>query len=163
MECLNCKAHLSEGSRFCVECGAPLPLACSSCGHTNPLNAKFCGNCGTKLAGVSTTLAATAAASSTPAPTESSAERRQLTVMFCDLVGSTALSTQLDLHASEPCALQAQRHALVAVRLRGFDQAAFIGPAGQPQDLGYSRARLVVGPVGIDEDKGLAGDVLDLN
>ncbi len=28
--------------------------------------------------------------------TESPAERRQLTVMFCDLVGSTALSTQLD-------------------------------------------------------------------
>jgi class 3 adenylate cyclase len=39
---------------------------------------------------------ATAAASSTPAPAEASAERRQLTVMFCDLVGSTALSTQLD-------------------------------------------------------------------
>ncbi|MBI3250072.1 MAG: adenylate/guanylate cyclase domain-containing protein [Deltaproteobacteria bacterium] len=28
--------------------------------------------------------------------TQSLAERRQLTVMFCDLVGSTALSTQLD-------------------------------------------------------------------
>ena len=27
---------------------------------------------------------------------ESSAERRQLTVMFCDLVGSTALSSRLD-------------------------------------------------------------------
>ena len=31
---------------------------------------------------------------SPPAPRE--AERRQLTVMFCDLVGSTALSTRLD-------------------------------------------------------------------
>ena len=30
------------------------------------------------------------------APTSASAERRQLTVMFCDLVGSTALSTRLD-------------------------------------------------------------------
>src|SRR6201993_1956823 len=30
-----------------------------------------------------------------PAPHDSS-ERRQLTVMFCDLVGSTALSTRLD-------------------------------------------------------------------
>jgi class 3 adenylate cyclase len=27
---------------------------------------------------------------------QSSAERRQLTVMFCDLVGSTALSARLD-------------------------------------------------------------------
>ena len=31
-----------------------------------------------------------------PEPRPSGAERRQLTVMFCDLVGSTALSSQLD-------------------------------------------------------------------
>src|SRR5215831_6967380 len=30
------------------------------------------------------------------APTPADAERRQLTVMFCDLVGSTALSARLD-------------------------------------------------------------------
>src|SRR5215510_8492511 len=29
-------------------------------------------------------------------PRQDAAERRQVTVMFCDLVGSTALSTQLD-------------------------------------------------------------------
>ena len=33
---------------------------------------------------------------SSNAPKAAEAERRQLTVMFCDLVGSTALSTQLD-------------------------------------------------------------------
>ena len=32
----------------------------------------------------------------TPDPRRDPAERRQLTVMFCDLVGSTALSEQLD-------------------------------------------------------------------
>src|SRR5499427_4446621 len=37
-------------------------------------------------------LSATTTAHETTAP----AERRQLTVMFCDLVGSTALSAQLD-------------------------------------------------------------------
>src|ERR1700722_19854434 len=31
-----------------------------------------------------------------PSSTDGSAERRQLTVMFCDLVGSTALSARLD-------------------------------------------------------------------
>ena len=31
-----------------------------------------------------------------PAPVSGEAERRQLTVMFCDLVGSTALSARLD-------------------------------------------------------------------
>src|SRR3984893_14329821 len=40
------------------------------------------------------TAAVTAASRDAPAPAE--AERRQLTVMFCDLVGSTALSTRFD-------------------------------------------------------------------
>ena len=34
--------------------------------------------------------------SATPAPLTGQGERRHLTVMFCDLVGSTALSQQLD-------------------------------------------------------------------
>src|SRR3984957_1143602 len=42
------------------------------------------------------TPAASAPAVTAAAPAPAEAERRQLTVMFCDLVGSTALSTQLD-------------------------------------------------------------------
>jgi hypothetical protein len=44
--------------------------------------------------GTSTTAILTAAVSDVSAPVE--AERRQLTVMFCDLVGSTPLSTRFD-------------------------------------------------------------------
>ena len=40
--------------------------------------------------------AAAARCSSRPTPLPDAAERRQLTVMFCDLVGSTALSARLD-------------------------------------------------------------------
>src|SRR5215472_5856550 len=40
------------------------------------------------------TASATVGAASPGTPGQSSAERRQLTVMFCDLVGSTALSTR---------------------------------------------------------------------
>src|SRR5580693_6159638 len=40
------------------------------------------------------TATLTAAVSDPPAPTD--AERRQLTLMFCDLVGSTPLSTRFD-------------------------------------------------------------------
>jgi predicted ATPase/class 3 adenylate cyclase len=95
MECLNCRAELSDGSKFCTECGAPLPRACPTCGFRNPPVAKFCASCGTKLIGVSNAQAETSV-SPAPVSPEPSAERRQLTVMFCDLVGSTALSTQLD-------------------------------------------------------------------
>src|SRR6516164_7910399 len=46
-----------------------------------------------ELGGSPQVASQTAAAAPTP---HDSAERRQLTVMFCDLVGSTALSAKLD-------------------------------------------------------------------
>jgi class 3 adenylate cyclase len=61
----------------------------------NPAAAKFCGGCGAKLA---TGRDQTSITSLLPAtkPLPAAVERRQLTVMFCDLVGSTALSTRVD-------------------------------------------------------------------
>ena len=48
------------------------------------------------LRGASQGNAATDAGASAPPRTPAAAERRQLTVMFCDMVGSTALSEQFD-------------------------------------------------------------------
>ncbi len=90
MDCLRCGATAPEGKRFCGDCGAPLPWRCAACGGANPVGSRFCGDCG----------AAAGSNASTPAPAEPPApqgpERRQLTVMFCDLVGSTALGARLD-------------------------------------------------------------------
>ena len=58
---------------------------------------------------------AQSAASATSAPTSrltTDAERRQLTVMFCDLVGSTALSTRHD--PEDLCELIGAYHRAVA-------------------------------------------------
>ena len=49
-----------------------------------------------ELTGSSAPPARVAPPAAAPAPEAAVAERRQLTVMFCDLVGSTALSTRLD-------------------------------------------------------------------
>jgi class 3 adenylate cyclase/predicted ATPase len=54
-----------------------------------------------------------------PAPATSGAERRQLTVMFCDLVGSTALATRLDPEDLRD--LMGSYHAVVAEEVRQFD------------------------------------------
>ena len=53
-------------------------ITCTSCGFDNAAASKFCGSCGQRL------------------QDRVSRERRQLTVMFCDLVGSTALAERLD-------------------------------------------------------------------
>jgi class 3 adenylate cyclase len=97
MECLSCRAELREGSKFCDECGAPVPARCSACGGDNRPGAKFCSECGAKLIepGAAAPRSAASAPGTSAAPTPS-AERRQLTVMFCDLVGSTVLATRLD-------------------------------------------------------------------
>ena len=74
--------------RFCGDCGAPLAVRCPACGADSPPDKKFCGDCG---AGLTKPEAATA-----PPARPAGAEQRQLTVMFVDLVGSTALSGKLD-------------------------------------------------------------------
>jgi class 3 adenylate cyclase/predicted ATPase len=97
MDCPSCHSEMPDDSRFCEACGAALPVRCSACGATSRAGARFCSKCGKALTADSPAVAPPkpAAAPSPPQPA-SSAERRQLTVMFCDLVGSTALSARLD-------------------------------------------------------------------
>src|SRR5215469_2978649 len=91
MRCPSCLAENAESRRFCAECGSPLPSQCPACGFENEPAAKFCGGCGKPMG-----QAGPAAQISASAATRTDAERRQLSVMFCDMVGSTALSAQLD-------------------------------------------------------------------
>ncbi len=96
VSCTACAFENPVGMKFCGNCGVPLNLKCSNCAFENPPGFKFCGNCGISLTGSPQEDTPTS-----PSPTRlptfiPEAERRQLTVMFCDLVGSTALSHQLD-------------------------------------------------------------------
>src|SRR5690606_33793430 len=91
MTCPKCNADLPAGSRFCSQCGSSLLGLCGSCGTANAPDARFCSNCGEKL---QTTEAGEMQKSD--GATLPYAERRQLTVLFSDLVGSTSLSEELD-------------------------------------------------------------------
>jgi len=93
MECPSCGSANQDGNRFCGNCGAPLPQYCGACGRKNPIGNSYCGFCGAPLTGA----APLERAVNTPAkPALAGAERRRLTVMFCDLVGSTAIASRLD-------------------------------------------------------------------
>ena len=73
---------------------------CTACGTANDAAARFCNNCGNRL------IAETPAAPSTPAPAPATApaasrpgravERKVITALFCDVVGSTELAERLD-------------------------------------------------------------------
>ncbi len=104
MKCSSCAFDNPPGMRFCGQCGAGLSLACQECGSDNPAEFKFCGRCGTALperAAASDlesqpSQPALAGQPTSSTPISDTAENRQLTVMFCDLVGSTALAEMLD-------------------------------------------------------------------
>ncbi len=77
-----------------------LARVCPSCGHANPATAKFCSDCGVALPSPSAGVAPPAKPDiPEPAP-QAQAERRHISVMFCDMVGSSALSTQMDAEAN---------------------------------------------------------------
>lgn len=95
MQCPRCQVSNEAGRKFCSACGQRLTIGCPECGFVNNPDDQFCGGCGTPLRPQA--LAGPAAPHSDRAIGHvTEAERRQLTVMFCDLVGATALSGRLD-------------------------------------------------------------------
>lgn len=93
MRCVQCEHELGHGAKFCPECGASQMTNCPQCATRVFIAATSCSACGTPLAGHDERRAT---ASRPAVQAKSDAERRQLTVMFCDLVGSTAMSASLD-------------------------------------------------------------------
>ena len=67
---------------------------CAQCQQENPPNANFCNNCGASSNDSDQDSSLTSLHDKKI--TERFAERRQLTILFCDLVGSTPLSERLD-------------------------------------------------------------------
>ena len=123
MRCSACGADNPSGARFCEQCGAAMEVQCAHCGASARPGAKFCVSCGQSLE--IPTLARsqplrkpttvevveiTAAAQAFKPPihlaekirTESSAmegERRQVTALFGDIAGFTAMTEKLDPEA----------------------------------------------------------------
>jgi ribosomal protein L40E len=100
MQCPQCQQENPAHANFCLHCGTRLAKVCPQCQQVLPPDARFCLACGHALLTApqpAPPLAQSSQGIPLPAtPHTPEAERRQLTVLFCDLVGSTALSAQLD-------------------------------------------------------------------
>jgi class 3 adenylate cyclase len=90
MLCSKCGTDNAAGSRFCNQCATSLNKLCPKCASDNAPEARFCARCATPLDGAAPIRVEV---ERSEGPT---GERRHLTVLFCDLVGSTAIAGQLD-------------------------------------------------------------------
>lgn len=78
IRCPRCGRENPPSAQFCMHCGNLLAQRCAVCGAGNPPDAHFCLRCGA------------------PLRAEQAPERRVVSVLFADLVGSTALGQRLD-------------------------------------------------------------------
>src|SRR5262245_11440018 len=91
----SCSHQNPSEARFCLECGAPFAVRCPRCQVVPPATAKFCPECGTPVAQGESASRPPGLPSPEP-DVARPGECRQLTILFCDLVGSTPLAQQLD-------------------------------------------------------------------
>ena len=121
MRCRSCDHDNRADRRFCAECGAPLAASCGACGASNEPGEKFCGGCGAQLeAPVSGTMPASGEVAT-------AGERRQLTVLFCDLVGSTEIASRLDPEEWHAISKDYQQAAAAAVIRFGGHVDKYLG------------------------------------
>jgi len=127
MRCPSCDHDNRTDRRFCTACGAALSPACPSCGAPTEPGEKFCGGCGAALIGAPTPSAAPPRPpEAIVAPTDAG-ERRQLTVLLCNLVGSTPLSQQLDAEEWRDVVEAYHRTTAAAVTRFGGHVAQYLG------------------------------------
>jgi class 3 adenylate cyclase/ABC-type nitrate/sulfonate/bicarbonate transport system ATPase subunit/tetratricopeptide (TPR) repeat protein len=104
MRCQVCQAENKQKAHFCVNCGAAFELRCPNCGNIHEVGQNFCGNCGWDLRRRSAFEDASPA-SYTPQHLAKRileerhlivGERKHVTVLFADIVDSTATIEHVD-------------------------------------------------------------------
>ena len=114
MKCPKCQFENPEEMQFCGKCGDKLEKLCPQCNFANPPQFAFCGKCGhqfglsspsspqdlsfdEKIEKIQRYLPRGLTEKILSQRDRIEGERRQVTVMFCDLEGFTALSEKLGI------------------------------------------------------------------
>jgi class 3 adenylate cyclase/tetratricopeptide (TPR) repeat protein len=145
MRCSKCGSDNREGRKFCVQCGQALKLACPSCGASSEPGERFCGDCGAPLSQPTATVgsgeheAALSTVEQEDPRQRLEGARRHLTVLFCDLVGSTEIASQLDPEEWREVVRGYHRAAAEAIERFGGSVAQYLGD-GVMAYFGYPAA-----------------------
>jgi class 3 adenylate cyclase len=136
MHCPTCGTNNPDKARFCLNCGSLLAARCGQCGAELPPQARFCLECGANVA---------IAALKRIAPRESAgSDRRLVTALFTDIVGSTSLAQRMDpedwreivIGAHQVVSEAVCRHEGTVAQLLGDGVLAFFGaPVAHEDDV----------------------------
>src|SRR5690349_6473656 len=98
MRCTVCGFENRKRARFCAGCGTLLALNCPQCGNEVAPSTKFCDGCGAPAPTATAEPAppASDAGSQRPRLLGAGANRRQMSLLSCDLVDSSVLAHNLD-------------------------------------------------------------------
>jgi class 3 adenylate cyclase len=105
LECPACRRENPEENAFCGGCGARLARVCPGCQRENPPDQSFCGGCGHPLIPPADVRKEREPRDYTPkyladkilqSKSALEGERKQVTVLFADVMGSMELAEQLD-------------------------------------------------------------------
>ncbi len=117
LKCPRCRGENERNRRFCRECGGRIQARCPQCGSENQLDDKYCGECGyilssappahpeeprhadltwnEKLARIQKYLPQGLTEKILAQKSRIEGERKEVTVLFCDIVGFTTLSEMI--------------------------------------------------------------------
>ena len=113
MKCSKCQLENRDGAKFCKKCGAELKVVCPKCSYSLTPDSLFCDECGfrlgdrsgkadnhlsyeDKLPKIQKYLPKGLSKKILSKRDHIEGERKQVTVMFCDMVGYTAMCEMLD-------------------------------------------------------------------
>jgi len=136
MKCPKCQFENREGVKFCEECGAKFEFECPACKASIPLGRKFCGECGLKfkepaetshkdlsfdekLTKIQKYLPKGLTEKILSQRDRIEGERKQVTVMFCDMENFTVLSEKLGIE--ETYALMDQVYEILIHKVHDYE------------------------------------------
>jgi class 3 adenylate cyclase/tetratricopeptide (TPR) repeat protein len=182
LTCPRCQAGTRDGLRFCEHCGASLLANCPKCAAPIVGNVSFCGSCGAALTALPRDRFASPGAYTPQYLAERilrsrsalEGERKQVTVLFCDLANSTPLAELLGPEAMHGLLDGFFELALSEVHLYEGTINQFLGDGfmalfGAPLAREDHARRAVLGALGIQRalreraiDKPRRGEELDV-
>src|SRR5437763_5483506 len=114
-ECAACGRVNRAEAQFCAGCGAVLELRCEACGSPLAPNASFCDSCGAAIG---------PSPGGSPAPGDA---RKVLTMVFADLINSTALQEELDPELARRVMTRFYERLRTVIEAHGGSVHQFIG------------------------------------